>query len=207
MTQDMIREQILDYLENTYKPRAVLFYGSYVRGDADEYSDFDCMVLVDAKTVKHDDAVIGGVRLDCFVFTVQEAGSEDPDIFLTAYDAEIVKDDGAGQALRERVRRYVEEHRTYDEEEKQFIESWIRKTLERMRKGDDEGHFRAVALLWESLTDYCLLRDRFYFGSKDTIRYLKDRAPEGYRLFHPAVTEKTPESIEAWGRYVIRPEK
>ena len=67
-----MREEIIEYLKETYKPRAILIYGSFARGDNDEYSDFDCMVIVDAKTAKHDDSIIGGVQLDCFVFTADE---------------------------------------------------------------------------------------------------------------------------------------
>ena len=81
-------KEIIDYLKETYHPRALLVYGSYTRGDRDEYSDFDCMVIVDSKEKDHDDSVIGGVQLDCFIFTAEEAAAEDTDPFLTAFDSE-----------------------------------------------------------------------------------------------------------------------
>ena len=167
-----MKEVAVEYLVNTYHPRSLLVYGSFARGDWDEYSDFDCMIIVDEKSVKHDDTVIEGVQLDCFVFTAEETAEEDPELFLPAYDAEILFDDGIGEQLQERVRRYVQEQKTIDADEKAFIISWIRKTMKRMQKDDDEGNYRAIAFLWESLTDYCLLRDLFYFGSKTTIQYL-----------------------------------
>ena len=159
-----MKEVAVEYLVNTYHPRSLLVYGSFARGDWDEYSDFDCMIIVDEKSVKHDDTVIEGVQLDCFVFTAEETAEEDPELFLPAYDAEILLDDGIGEQLQERVRRYVREHKTIDADEKAFIISWIRKTMKRMQKDDDEGNYRAIAFLWESLTDYCLLRDLSYFG-------------------------------------------
>ena len=64
-----MKEVAVEYLVNTYHPRSLLVYGSFARGDWDEYSDFDCMVIVDEKSVKHDDTLISGVQLDCFVFT------------------------------------------------------------------------------------------------------------------------------------------
>ena len=194
-------EKIIRYLLDTYHPRSLLVYGSYTRGDMDEFSDFDCMVIVDAKEKDHDDSVIGGVQLDCFIFTAEEAAAEDVDPFLTAFDSEILLDDGTGAALKERVRKYVAEHTVTEESEKEFIRSWIRKILRRMEKGDDEGSYRGILFLSESLEDYCALRNLFYFGSKKTIAYLKANDPQGYALFHDAMTGRTDESIRAWAEY------
>ena len=38
-------EKIIRYLLDTYHPRSLLVYGSYARGDMDEFSDFDCSWL------------------------------------------------------------------------------------------------------------------------------------------------------------------
>lgn len=198
-----MEEQIITYLLDTYHPRALFVCGSYVRGDNDEYSDFDCMIIVDEKSAKHDNSVINGIQLDCFIFTVAETLSEDPDIFFPVYNSELVIDDGTGKALRDRVRTYVHEHEKLEEAEKASITSWILKTIDRMQKGDDEGCYRAVALLWESLADYYLLRDRFFFGSKEAILYLKQNDTRGYDLFHRAITLKSNEAVEAWARHVI----
>lgn len=199
-----MKDAVLAYLNETYRPRAVFLYGSFQRGDQDAYSDFDCTLIVDEKPRKHDDTVIRGVPLDCFLFTAAEAETEDPDIFLPVYDAQIVQDDGIGVRLQTRVRDYVHAHERIDDEEKAFIRAWIRKAVKRAEKDDDEGNFRAVAFLWESLTDYCFLRDRFYFGSKQTIADLKRLDPDGYELFHRAITEKSPDAIAAWAEYVIQ---
>lgn len=196
-------DSVIRYLKDTYHPRAILLYGSYSRGDQDEYSDFDCMIIVDSKDRKHDDSVVASVQLDCFLFTAEETVSEDADVFLPAYDAKIVVDDGVGLALQNRVRQYVRKHETIEDDEKRFIRSWIRKTMRRAEKNDDEGNYRAVAFLWESLTDYCLLRDRFYFGSKQMIGWLKTNDPDGYALFHSAITNRTRDSIAAWAAHVI----
>ena len=177
-------EKIIRYLLDTYHPRSLLVYGSYTRGDMDEFSDFDCMVIVDAKEKDHDDSVIDGVPLDCFIFTAEET---------------------AGAALKARVRRYVDEHTATEQSEKEFIAAWIRKTVRRMRKGDDEGSYRAFLFLSESLEDYCSLRDLFYFGSKKTIALLKRDDPAGYELFRHDVTGRTDDAIRAWAEYVAGP--
>lgn len=197
-------KRILDYLREKYHPVSILLYGSYRDGTNDEYSDFDCMLIVKNRENRHDDSVIDGIPLDCFLFSVEETRSEDPDTFLTAYDADIVEDDGTGAALKDRVRAYVEAHSETDAEEKRFTASWIEKTMKRAGKNDDEGCFRAVAFLWESLTDYFLLRDMFYFGSKKAIVYLKNSDPEGYALFHKAITERSIGAIANWAAYVTK---
>ncbi len=198
-------KKIIRYLQDTYHPRSLLVYGSYTRGDADEFSDFDCMIIVDEKGRDHDDSVVDGVPLDCFIFTAEEAAAEDVDPFLTAYDSRIVFDDGTGAALKDRVRRYVDDHTVTEQGEKEFIAAWIRKTVRRMQKRDDEGSYRAFLFLSESLEDYCSLRNRFYFGSKKTIALLKQDDPAGYELFRRAVTARTDDAIRAWAEYVAGP--
>lgn len=198
-----MKNAVIEYLQQTYHPRAILLYGSYARGDADQYSDFDCMVIVDSKSVKHDARIIDGVPLDCFIFTAAETVTEDPEAFLTAYHAELAIDDGVGQALQTRVQKYVRDKQKADAGEKAFIRSWAQKTLHRIQKGDDEGQYRAVVLLNESLPDYYALRDLFYFGSKEAIRHIKDTDAKGYQLFHQAVHARTNNDIERWIRHVI----
>ncbi len=200
----MIDPGIIRYLEDEYDPLSIMVYGSYAAGTEDEYSDFDCLLIVDEKKREHDSSVICGVRLDCHIFTSFDTYGEDIDPFLTCYDAVIMKDRyGAARTLKERVRRYVEEHSVTDEKEKETIRLWTEKTLMRIRKRDDDGNYRAIALLEVSLEDYFRLRDMFYFGSSKAVAWLRENDPEGYSLFHSAVTMRTNSSIESWARYVI----
>lgn len=197
-----MKESVIRYLTETYHPLAILLYGSYADGTNDETSDFDCMIIVEQKQKNHDASVVEGVPLDCYIFTEEETKEEEADTFLTVYHAQIVQDNGAGAALKRRVTEYVDSHSVIDSEEKKFISAWIRKTCRRIGKGDEEGSFRAFALMGESLADYCLLRDRFYFGSKKTIRYLKEADLEGYKRFCRAMKNRDNASIIAWLEYV-----
>lgn len=47
------------------------------------------------------------------------------------------------------------------------------------------------------------LRDQFYFGRKKTICSLQANDPEGYALFHTAITTRRTEEILRWAEYVI----
>ena len=197
-------EQILEYLKNTYHPISILVYGSFADGTNDETSDFDCMLIVPEKARDHDDAVINGIQLDCFLFTEDELQSEATDTFLTAYHSRIVLDNGIGAELKRRVHDYVEQNRCTPKEEKTFLTSWIQKTIRRISKNDDEGNMRAVAFLADSLADYCMLRDMFYFGSKKAIASLRETDGEGYILFHNAVTLRSNEAIIKWAEYITQ---
>ena len=197
-------KKIIDYLKKKYNPLAIVTYGSFSCGMNDSYSDYDCMIIVNKKANRHDDTVIGGIRLDCFIFTKDEVIGEDPDTFLTVYDGNIVMDtDEIAADLKTRVRKYVEEHSVIPSDEKKFMISWIKKTMQRVEKNDDEGNYRALAFLWESMADYFLLRDLFYFGSKKAVAYLKENDAEGYRLYHDAITDRTNAAIREWANHVI----
>ena len=170
-----MREKIIEYLKEKYNPISILLYGSYSNGMNDASSDFDCMVIVE---------------------------NGNTDTFITAYDAEIVLDDGTGERLRQRVRDYVRDNSVTEESEKRFVASWIVKTCKRIEKGDDEGNYRAFMLMSESLADYYMFRDMFYFGSKKAIKYLKENDVQGYEIFHKAVVDKNNEAIVEWLRYL-----
>lgn len=160
------QQKIIAYLKENYDPLTIAVYGSYADGTNDSHSDFDCLLIVKSKDRMHDDTVVDGVVLDCFLYSEHEMEQENIETFLPLHDAKLVYDTGMGQAVQSRVRNYVQSHTVHDPEEKRFLVSWIKKTLKRIEKSDAEGHFRAIAFLAESLEDYCFLRDRFYFGSK-----------------------------------------
>ena len=44
-----LKNKCIQYLKDQYHPRAILLYGSYARGDFEASSDFDCLLIVDAK--------------------------------------------------------------------------------------------------------------------------------------------------------------
>lgn len=195
--------KIIAYLKERYNPLTIAVYGSYADGTNDEYSDFDCLLIVKSKDRTHDDTIVDGVVLDCFLYSEQEIGQEDIETFIPLYDAKLVYDTGIGQTVQSRVRNYAESHTVHPPEEKHFLVSWIKKTMKRIEKSDAEGHFRAIALLAESLEDYCILRGRFYFGSKKTIRSLQEEDEQGFLLFRDAITVRSNEAIIEWAKYIL----
>lgn len=199
----MLKEDVYRYLVETYDPKAVLFMGSYMDGTADEFSDFDCVIIVPNKTCSRDESVINGVMLDCDIYSIEEVLTEEPATnALKCHDAEIVLDDGIGMIFKAKVKLKLEEIRVTTPEEKKQIRCWMEKTSKRSFMADDNGNFRAVMLLWESLPYYFMLRDLDYFGGKKAIRYLKVNDPKGYSLLHKALETKDPYDIKAWSDHV-----
>lgn len=196
-------DKIINYLKEKYNPLAIVTYGSFNDAMQDEYSDFDSMIIVKEKDKGHDNNVIDGVSLDCFIFTEEEVRSDNLDPFITIYDGSIILDtDDVALKLKKRVQGFVEEHKFTSLGDKDFIRNWITKTLKRIEKTDDEGNYRAIFLLSESLSCYCELSDIFYFGSKKTVKYLKEHDSLGYELFHKAVTSRSNEDIKNWALYI-----
>lgn len=194
---------IVEYLENTYKPTSIFIYGSYSDGRDDPTSDFDSLIIVDEKNKTHDNSIINGVLLDCFIYTKDEIDNKDIDLFLPLYDALIIKDDGMGKKLKDRVRSFLDSNSETSEEEKNFLRSWIKKSIQRIQKNDDEGNFRAIFLLYDSLECYFKLKNMIYFGSKKSIAFLKEEDTEAYELFSKALNTRTNEDIILWAKFLI----
>lgn len=197
------QQNIIAYLKERYDPLTIAVYGSYAEGTNDQHSDYDCLLIVKSKDRPHDDTVVDGVLLDCFLYSEQEVRQENVETFVPLYEAKLVYDTGIGQALQSKVRNYVQSHTVHRPEEKRFLVSWIKKTMKRMEKPDEEGHFRAIALLAESMEDYCFLRDRFYFGSKKTIRFFQEEDEQGFLLFRKAITARSNKAIREWANYIL----
>ena len=199
-----MNQAIINYLRTRYQPLTIAVYGSYAEGTFDAQSDFDCLVIVKDKTISHDDSMIEGILLDCFIYSEAELAQRPIEDFLTLYDAILLEDNGSGAKLKQEVRDYVLAHRMTAPADKDFLKSWMKKVLRRMEKGDDEAHYRAVMLLAESLEDYFTLRDQFYFGSKKAIKQLETIDPLGYALFHQAMSLRTDGAIRSWIDHVMR---
>lgn len=91
----------------------------YNSGTNDKYSDFDCMIIVDEIDNGHDDTVIDGIPLDCFVFSKEEVSGEYVEPFITLFDGDIIMDtDDIAASLKARVRAYVAEHPVIPDDEK-----------------------------------------------------------------------------------------
>lgn len=196
---------ILEYIRKTYHPMCIMVYGSYANGTNNEFSDFDCMIIVDKKTISHDSSVIDSVRLDLFIYTLDEISQiTDIEEVIQIFDANIIYDtDNLGKQLKEQVQSYINEHSKSSEAEKDNNRKWLLKMVERTTRNDTEGYYRYHWALVDSLEIYCSMRDKYYFGPKKTIAYLKKNDKQGYQYLDDTLRSMDTDKLNQWIYYVI----
>lgn len=194
---------IIKYLEETYNPSSIFVYGSYKEGLANPSSDFDCLIIVDKKDKSHDETTIRATELDCFIYEKDEIKEENLDDFYPLYSSLILKDDGFGGLLQEKVRVYLDTKSKKSRDEKVFIINRIRKSIRKIRTEGDKGAFRAISFYAESLEVYFELKDMVYQGPNQAMSYLRKRDKKGYKIFSKALKSKSKEDIIGWAEYLI----
>ena len=99
----MKNDLIIKYLTETYSPEAIIVYGSYADGSANENSDFDALVITESVKT-HDSSEVANTILDVWVYPAMYFNDEyDPDEFIQVFDGKIVLDkNGTAEKLKAR---------------------------------------------------------------------------------------------------------
>ena len=196
-------DTITTYLIDTYDPSAIILYGSFGDGSANENSDFDALVIADhSKT--HDSSVIGGTVLDVFVYPADVfQGAYDPEDFVQVFDGKIILDKtGIAHQLQRRVLDYIAQTPLKTADEIQQELDWCEKMLARTLRGDTEGYYRWHWLLCDSLEIYFDVKQLHYAGPKKALRKKARTDPEASRRYSLALKELSREPLSAWARYL-----
>lgn len=192
-------ESILNYLRQTYTPRAILSYGSFADGSNNANSDFDALIIAEhAKT--HDVSVIEGTVLDVFVYPADYfQGEYDPEEFLQVFDGRILLDiDGTAARLQKRVRDTIANTPPKTQEELSQALAWCEKMLMRTQRADAEGYFRWHWLLTESLEIYCDLQGWYFFGPKKALSRMAQEDTESFQIYKEALRGMIQERLMQW---------
>ena len=198
-----IAEKIINYLKETYQPDAIIIYGSFADGSANEHSDFDALVIANHDKM-HDASVIDGIILDVFIYPAEPFRSEyDPEEFIRVCDGKIVLDkDGIAGQLQKRVLTYIERKPKKSPTEIAQEIAWCEKMVLRTRRGDAEGAFRHHWVLTDSLEIYCDVMGLYYFGPKKTLRSMEQTDEDAFRLYAKALKDFNRESLSEWVAYL-----
>lgn len=192
-------DRIIDYLKETYRPDAIIVYGSFADGSANKNSDFDALVIAD-KACGHDSSVIDDVVLDVFIHSSDTFQSDfDPEGFVQVWDGRIILDKtGIADHLQKRVLDYLEHiPRKTAEEIRQEI-SWCEKMLSRTMREDAEGYYRWHWLLSDSLEIYFDARGLHYFGPKKALRFMEQTDAASFQIYTKALCEFKRECLSEW---------
>lgn len=194
---------ILEYLNWTYRPDAVIVYGSFADGSANLNSDFDALVIA-GKEKTHDSSVVDGVVLDVFVYPAETFSTDyDPEEFVQVWDGKIMLDEhGIAGQLKAKVLDYIEHLPKKTATEVAQEVEWCEKMLLRTMREDVEGYYRWHWVLCDSLEIYFDIRDLHYYGPKKTLRLMEKSDAEAFGLYAKALREFDRESLSAWIAYL-----
>ncbi len=192
-------DTIFRYLVDTYRPEAIIVYGSFADGSAGAHSDFDALVIAGG-AARHDASVVGGVVLDVFIYPAETfRGDYNPEEFIQVFDGKILLDSGGlAKRLQERVLETIERAPAKTDDEIRQALEWCEKMLARAARGDAEGYYRWHWLLVDSLEIYFDARRLRYFGPKKALRELERRDAEGFVLYSRALRDFTPDALARW---------
>ena len=194
-----IADKIIRHLIETYQPDAIIAYGSFADGSANEHSDFDALVIA-GKRRMHDSSVIDGIVLDVFIYPPETFQSEiDPEEFIQVWDGKIILDaNGAAARLQQRVLDFIAHMPKKTVEEIQQEIRWCEKMLSRTMREDTEGYYRWHWVLFDSLEIYFDAKGLHYYGPKKALRFLEQTDPEAFRIYAKALRELKRESLSEW---------
>jgi len=194
-----LTDRIMRYLMETYRPDAVILYGSFADGSADENSDFDALVIAEHAKA-HDSSRIGQTVLDVFLYPPEAfQGDFDPEEFVQVFDGKIVLDKtGAAARLQQSVLDYIAHlPRKTEEEIRQELE-WCEKMLSRTIREDTEGYYRWHWVLLDSLEIYCDIRHQHYYGPKKALRLMEQTDADSFQLYSRALRALDRRRLAEW---------
>ena len=200
-----VAERIISYLTEKYQPDAIITYGSFSDGSANENSDFDALVIANHEKA-HDSSVIDGVILDVFIFPTDTFQSEyDPGKFIQIRDGKIVLDkNGVADRLQKRVLSYIEHKPQKSPDEIRQEIGWCEKMALRTLRDDAEGYYRRHWLLCDSLEIYCDVKGLRYYGPKKALRLMEKTDEEAFRIYCKALKTFEREYLSEWVYYLKR---
>ena len=119
-------EQIIKYIQQRYKPLAIILYGSYADGTNNLNSDFDALVISSDHEQFHDTSFVNKVQLDVFVYPSSYFAQEyDCRNFLQIFDGKIIVDSAdIGKTLKANVLTYLQKRPTKTNAEIQANIDW-----------------------------------------------------------------------------------
>lgn len=192
-------QEIVEYLKNTYNSKAIIKYGSFADGSANENSDFDALVIT-TDVEKHDSSVVADTVLDVWVYPEEKFSSEyDLDEFLQIFDGIIIQDhNGLAKMLIDRVNEYIDQTPVKSDDEITQEISWCEKMLARTVREDAEGYYRWHWLLIDSLEIYFDIKHLYYHGPKKALKYMQNNDSKSFDTYLRALKEMNQNNLTQW---------
>jgi len=180
---DLLSRIVLD-LQEKYNPHTIILYSSRAREDHTPSSDIDVVCFIEGATPLADARDFEGFYLDAWVYS-SDAMSASTDESLRVADGYCLYDsDRHGEAFLKQLQQRIEQGpKRLFASELQHTKQWVYKMLERSKSSDVESSYRRYWLAVDLLQIYFDLRGQWYFGSKKSLAWLRERDSIGYHLF------------------------
>ncbi|WP_414584065.1 nucleotidyltransferase domain-containing protein [Scytonema sp. PCC 10023] len=205
LKDDKILAAVVDELCNVHGCHTVILYGSRAKGTQTRESDYDLIAVRQTGESLHDARLWNDSYLDIFIYNEKDVMIIE-ESFLRVRGGIVLRErEGFGQKLLKQVDDlFAIGPAALSANEIQLRRTWSYKMLKRISQGDIEADYRRVWLLYTLLEDYFALRQKWYFGSKESWNWLKTYDPDTYMAFEQALKPGAPFSaIESLVEKVI----
>jgi predicted nucleotidyltransferase len=186
MNEEQALAEIVHTLTVDHGCHAVILYGSRARSDFLPTSDWDVAGIreIGATAPLRVARAFHGAWLDAFVYAEAAFTVIDPELLRFLPARILVDERGFAQTLLDRIDTLDRNGPPLlPEGEDEMMRVWYAKTMVRIARGDLEGKYRRVELLFQALEDYFKLRGLWYRGPKAGLPWLARHAPETHTAF------------------------
>jgi predicted nucleotidyltransferase len=189
-------------IESKYCVHTIILYGSFAKGNNDEYSDIDIIAFWDENEELQDKSNLGSNQLDLWIYPTDKM--TDYNEFIRVNGGIILLDcRNAAEVFISNIKHAYETGPiAKSPEEKENILKWVRKMYLRSLKADLEGAYRKSLLLAELLPIYFELKDMWYLGSKYGFEFLRDNDESAYNLYSSLYMGKDPDILKDVIKYL-----
>ena len=191
---DPILNSIVRVLRNKHKCHTIVLYGSRARGLTTPTSDYDVFGVRRLGGKTRIAKKQNGGYWDVFVYSEKDLLKFDDQHFSWKNARLIYHENSYGPKLLRRIQSHVKKpYKRQPRSEIAVIKAWAQKELERCRMKDIQGLFRRSEFLAALIEHYFFVRQKRYWGPKESFAWVKKNDPQTFTMIERAL--KFPTSL------------
>lgn len=189
LNQDLVFQKMLRHLEMNFNCHTIILYGSRARGiGITDSSDYDILAIRETGENLREADEFEGKFIDAWIYSESILDEADNSL-IRIKDGLIIKQKKSfGTKLLKKIKKIFKAGPSpIPDWEAALIVSWLQKMHKRSQISDIEGKFRQHWLLFDCLESYFKLRGLWYFGPKESFKWLKTHDEKIYLAFEKAL--------------------
>ena len=183
-----------------------MLYGSRADGSATPDSDYDVAAFAPIERTLRDARLLEGAFLDVFIYPEAQM-SDATEEFLKLRQGKVVlqRNTDADEFLTKLEELFHRGPQPLPPDEIEARRVWALKMSARSQRGDVEGNYRRVWLLYALLEDYFMTRGMWYQGPKKALQWLRAFDEDAFGRFSAALAPgASQEFIHTLAQFVAR---